>query len=276
MIVHTAIPSPRPAVQAEAVTARRLPLYLYGRNPTQVDLDGPALRVRRKDKADNRYPLARVSRILSGMAVEWHSRALKACLEAQIPIIFLDKTGEPQGHLQPALRKPSRLDTLLEELLDRPDGHAQYALWLRAERMRTLLVWHRTSIAQGREPDPQAYRELARRYVYQGEDPSLGLAGNHIYNSALYALALQHIHRAGTRAIHWGQDGVPLHLANDLSALLRLALALELQGLGQAAQVQDAALLTVLHAFGPTLNQRSQEILGRLVRRLTQLLEEWQ
>jgi hypothetical protein len=57
----------------------RLPLYLYGRNATQVSADRPALLVRMAHQATMRYPYTRLARIISGPTVEWQARALAAC-----------------------------------------------------------------------------------------------------------------------------------------------------------------------------------------------------
>lgn len=273
MILHTAVPASTQRAAHGAVASRRLPLYLYGRVATQVAIDGPALKVLRHDKADNRYPLSRLSRIISGISVQWQAQALAACLENRIPIVFLDRAGQPTGYLHSVQHNPSPLDALIDELLDRPDGLAQYALWLRSERMRTLWAWRQASLAAGREIDPQQYRELMRLHVYLGQTPQT--TGAHIYDSAIYAYALRQVHDAGARQVYWGLGGAPLELANDLANLLQLALALELQGLGAGMRGEDAALLEVLHTYGPMFAERCQTALARLHRRLRELLEEW-
>lgn len=277
MIVQTAIPSAtRPgAPRSGGETTRRLPLYLYGRVPTHVRLDGPALLVCRAGKADARYPLGRLARVVCGLGVEWTARALAACLEHDLPIVFLDRAGQPAGYLHAAQTKPSRLDEVLEELLDRPDGPTQYAIWLRAERMSVLAAWRRDRAGKGQDIAEGDYRELVRRHVYRCEDAQIGLAGEHIYRSAVYAHALEQVQKAGARPIYWGHHGAPLQLAADLAGILYLGLSLELRGLGSAAHGDDAALLTVLHAYGSTLTQRCNVTLGRLHRRMKEQLEEW-
>lgn len=277
MIVHAAPTSddhgvrPTPAPE----TPRRLPLYLYGRVSTHVGLDGPALLVRRADKAPGRYPLSRIARIIAGQRVEWSADALAACLRHGLPIVFLDRAGEPAGYLHATQSRPSRLDDILNELLDRPDGTQQYTLWLRAERMRILHAWRASRSAQGQAVADEAYKELVRQHVYREEAGTLGMAGAELYRSAVIAYALHHVQRAGAHAIYWGQHGVPLRLAEDLADLMALSLSLEMRGLGSAAHGDDAALLAVLHSFGAQLSERGSQILGRLHRRMKELLEQW-
>lgn len=275
MIVHCAPPSSRHAPATASEPARRLPLYLYGRNKTRVGVDGPALLVQRANKSPARYPLARLSRVISGASVEWTAAALALCLEHELPIVFLDRAGEPAGYLHPVQAKPSRLDALIRELLARPDGMTQYAQWLRAERMRVLRLWRQVQEAAGGSVASEDYRELARRHVYAGEPALLGLAGERLYQSAVHAYALEQVQRAGLRVIYWAHDGLPLLLAADLAGLLALALMLELRGLGGAVQGDDAALLRVLHSYGRSLAERCERIFASLHRRLSELLDEW-
>ncbi|TSE31878.1 CRISPR-associated endonuclease Cas1 [Tepidimonas charontis] len=254
-------------------TPRRLPLYLPGRVATRVGLDGPALLVQRAHQADNRYPLGRLSRIVSGLNVTWQAQALRACIDERIPILFLAADGQPSAYLYPVQRAPSRLDALIEELLDRPDGLVYYAQWLRAERMRILHAWKQASWARDRPIDVQEYGELVRRYVYLGETPMF-VAGP-IYDSALYAYALRNVQNAGAKPIYWGLGGKPLNLTADITDLFRLVLALELRGLAERWHGDDKAMLTVLHTHGPNLGEHAHAALARLHRRLKQLLEEW-
>ena len=68
-------------------------LYLDGRSGADVFLDGPALRVRTPGRADGRYPLARLSRIVMCGAVCLRPQALLACLHCAVPIAVLDNQG---------------------------------------------------------------------------------------------------------------------------------------------------------------------------------------
>lgn len=277
MIVQTAIPThTRPiAHRTDGQAIRRLPLYLYGSVPARISLDGRALLVRRAGKADARYPLSRITRIVCGPNVEWSAQALAVCLEYDLPVVFLDKVGQPAGYLRATQAKPSRLDNVLNELLDRADGLTHYAEWLRAERMRVLVAWRKGLEEQKKTIAKEEYSKLVRRYVYRCEEAHIGGAGEPVFRSAIYAHTLEQVQRAGARPIYWGQHGAPLQLASDLAGVLYFSLILELRGLGSLIHGDKAALLTVLHTYEHMLTQNCHAMLGRLHRRIKELLEEW-
>jgi hypothetical protein len=250
------------------------PLYLTGGAQTRVDLDGPALLVRAPFRAPARYPLARVSRVVSSIRVGWAMPAQLACLDSGIPIVYLGRDGMPAGFLLPVNRRASRLDAALDELLDRPDWSSHYANWLRAERMRALSAWMQAREAEGELVPLETYRELRRRHVY-GEQEALPVMRSGIHCAALMALVAEQITKAGLRHVYWGEGGRALELLRDLARLLALRLELELTGLGTAARAENAALLRIFHAFVPQLGQHCAAMIGRLHRRVREVLEEW-
>ena len=69
------------------------PLYIDGSPGCRVVLDEPALRVVVPDKADQLFPLSRVSRVVCKGVVEW-SMKLKALLRLLDCLNLLIKTAE--------------------------------------------------------------------------------------------------------------------------------------------------------------------------------------
>lgn len=267
-------PNPRRApAQPSAPSARAL--YVTGGASTRVDRDGPSLVVRAVGRADARFPLTRVARVVTGSRVQWRADAVLACLEHGIPVIYLGVDGGPIGHLQPVSRRRSTLDALIEEFLDRPDWAVRYQNWMRSERMRAFDAWRR-----GRESDARPISEadsatLIRQYVYgEGSSSRLTLCGAS-YSAALKALVAQNVTKAGLRGVYWGVDGAPLELVADLTELLALRLELELCGLGTSARLNSVAILRVFHVVAPRLSPACGTILGRLHRRLREVIEEW-
>lgn len=269
MLAHTT------TAARSAAPSQRLPLYLYGQSPTQVSANGPALLVRITQKAPLRYPFARIARVIAGPRVEWQASALAACQREGLPIVFLDAAGEPTGYLQPAQGKPSRLDSDIEEMLDRADWHIHYHHWQRAERMELLQGWRQARLAAGGEIEEADFRELVRQHVYRPETESTLFIPHSPQAGALTAYTLQALHHAGLKTRYWDEHGKPLELAADLTRLTMLALQLELHGLGAGMHGDNTALLRVLHSFGPRINQLLPHLLGSLHRRLKSLLEEW-
>ncbi len=238
-----------------AVPTQRLPLYLYGHNPTQVGADGPALIVRIAQKAPLRYPLSRLARVIAGPRVEWQARALAACQRESLPIVFLDAAGEPTGYLQPMQGKPSRLDSVIEEMINRTDWAMHFSHWLRAERMDLVQDWHQAQQAVGKDIDEDDFREIVRQHVYRPESEDLTFVQASPQTGALTAYTLQTLQQAGLKPRYWGPHGDPLELAAELTRLLGLALHLEMHGMGASLHGDNASLLRVLHSFAPRINK---------------------
>jgi hypothetical protein len=261
-------PQTRPCMQE--VAGPRLPLYLYGRG-TRFEVDGPAFVALRPDRAPARYPFARISRIVSGPAVEWSAKALRAALQEKLPVVFLDADGTPVGYLHPAIRHPSRLGSLLIEFADRPDAPDLFNAWLAAERMHALRDW------LTRHPgtlNPRQWREWVQRVVHRGELPQ-ALQAEALFRGALHAYALGRTVAAGVHPTYWAPGGRPIEVARSLAELLLLRLTLAMTGLGTAVHGQDAALLRILHSFNAELDTRSREIFARLCKHLAELCERW-
>lgn len=109
-------------------------LYLEGASPIAVLLEGPALRIRRRDRADVFTPLARLARIIVRGEVHWRAAALGACMDWNVPITFLDRDGNARGAaitLRPVLYR-SDLPTLLEAACAARDWPGPWTDWLRA------------------------------------------------------------------------------------------------------------------------------------------------
>ncbi len=105
-------------------------LYLDGRDGLDVRLDGPALQARRPGRADGRFPLPRVARIIALGAVRWHPDALNACLRENKPLAVLDNQGR---FVRVLFRPPANqygLARHVGELLEVQRFRARYEEWL--------------------------------------------------------------------------------------------------------------------------------------------------
>lgn len=251
------------------------PVYLRTRGKTRVDVDGAALRVRAAGRPEVRYPLYRVSRVIASHNVEWSATALRTCLVAGIPVIFLDEEGSPLGSILPAHPRASRLAEDIEELLDRPDWIEIYALWLRSMRMRILREWWARRRAEGNPPAPGEFGERVRKYVYAAEEGTVfeGAAG--IWRGAICGLVASALSRQGLQAAFWGAGGTPLRLLQDLARLLELRLRTEIDFRMEAGLVGEATALHVFHAVSEKLENQCCSILASLARRIRQVLAEW-
>jgi len=115
-------------------------LYLDGRQPIAVRLDGPALRVETPDRAPGRYPLRRLARIVVSGEVDMATPALVACLGLGIVVVFLDGEGSLAGLC--VGYGPSQM-TLHERIIEfgqQPGWQEIYENWYAAMERRRVLV----------------------------------------------------------------------------------------------------------------------------------------
>ncbi|HLV02563.1 MAG TPA: CRISPR-associated endonuclease Cas1 [Acidobacteriota bacterium] len=121
-------------------------LYLDGRGSLEVGLDGPALRVRRPLRADGRYPLPRVGRVVVIGRVKWKPNALEACLRFGRPVMILDNQGRFVRIKFEKANQQYGLARHMGELLGVPRFQQRYRAWYleveRAEmqRAKTLMM----------------------------------------------------------------------------------------------------------------------------------------
>jgi len=250
----------------------RLALYLLGKDPLTVDIDGPALLVKGRMRAPRRFPFQRLSCVIAGRQAEWRSRALLACLEQGIPVIFVDGHGAPAGYLHAVNERASHLDELLRELLDRPDWQEHYESWLRAARVRVLEHWRTQRYRAGLPVSDPEYQKLLREDVYRFKPTQA--AGN-LYYAALIALTASLLKTAALAPRYQGLHGQTLDLQRDIADVLALSMRLEMGEFGAALDGQELAMLTAFHSLSARLNEEVRLLLGRLHRCLKERLEEW-
>jgi len=138
-------------------------LYLDGRRPLTVRLDGPALRVHAPEQADRLFPLQRLGRVIVSGQVAWATDALLACADRSVPISFLSREGRLRARLlgRPRARPVLPLGESLEALLEE-QGPRRYRDWMTGHAQRA-----RRSIAGWLRPQPWTVaagplRELVR------------------------------------------------------------------------------------------------------------------
>jgi hypothetical protein len=257
------------SAQAQPAAVSRRPLFLRPAGGARVDADGPALRVRAERRADARFPLDRVSRIVAGTRVNFTAEALSACLERAIPIVIVNADGTPLGSIAPARAAPL---PLARALLDWPDWRDIYGCWLRAARMRVLADWRLAREAQGAMPDPRAYQELVKKHLYPAAAASAKPAMTGLWRGAVYALAAEATVRWGVPGVMWGEGGDALDLQRDLAQLMELRLRLEVREEAEGSLKGEAAMLLVFHAMTKKLEAEAARAMRSLARRVKEVL----
>lgn len=218
MIVAARTPSRGAVPPALLFDAR--PLYIIATADTYVALDGPALAVSHEERAEQLFPLQRIARVYSSTGVQWSTRALLACAERGIAVVFVDAQGEVQARL---LGRPGERDELLlrwREFLLLPQALDMYRHWLHG--MRARVAWW----AAARVQAPASMRDPRRARLWI-EHQAQRLTGRRAAEKSrqwLRALAYhwieQHLHDLGFGAsTELSQAGEPA-LARDLAELL--------------------------------------------------------
>jgi hypothetical protein len=239
-------------------------LYLDPDGALTVSREGPALRVARPQRAARWYPLARLARIVSRRSVSWESDALLACLDARVPVIFLDPEGTVCGICIGRADDVAGLQAHLDVFLSRPDWREGWNNWFRAQERRMILNLH---LALGwpmgdlrpAQVGPTLDRAVAVRL---GPEASRKVLGR--LRSLLAAQVLDVLERAGIEPqLAIGQRG-ELNLARELTRLMSWPL--------RGRVFQSPPHGTDLESLASHYQARLEDRLDRTLRRLIQAL----
>ena len=128
------------------------PLYIDGVPGCRVVLDEPALRISVPDKADQLFPLSRISRVVCKGVVEWSMSAMLARADAGINLVFLHKNGDIRARWLSVGTERQSLSQRLVDLLARADGVQRYENWyLSMQKLAARSFARKVGIADWRE-----------------------------------------------------------------------------------------------------------------------------
>lgn len=192
------------------------PLYIDGSPGCRVVFDEPALRVVVPDKADQLFPLSRVSRVVCKGVVEWSMSALLACADTGINLLFLHKNGEVRARWLGSGNERQALTQRLVDLLARADGLSCYENWyLSMQKLAARSFARRMGIVEWREVSIHELRQML----------SLGLSTEGQYRANLLQGLIQSevlnlLAECGFCSVDEALLSSNLDLALDLSKLL--------------------------------------------------------
>lgn len=113
-------------------------LYLHAETPLRVSLDGPALRVTKRHSDHRRFPLGRLSRVVTIGEVNWNPDALSGCADLGIVVCELRHNGLPTGNwFGPKFSRSTFVEDW-QHFLDRPKAQRSYDQWRAATRRRAI------------------------------------------------------------------------------------------------------------------------------------------
>ena len=190
-------------------------LYLGSREHKRVSCTDEALVVTNPRAQVQRYPVARLARIVSSAeVVDWSGGALALCMRCGIGITWLDARGRALGAAYPAVRNNTGFATALELMVERAEGLQRYRNWLRARRMDILVRWGQE---RADRISPQQWEATKREWVYAGRYPPhlpTALRGH----CMAYVAAQVAAH--GLPPVLWGPEAQNIDLDEDLCELL--------------------------------------------------------
>jgi hypothetical protein len=205
-------------------------LYLGHGDHKRVSCTEAALVVTNNQKQIYRYPVNRLSRVVSSPSVDWTGAALVLCMRQSIGIAWLDTQGSALGCLYPQHDREHEFKTALELMLETPDGLVLYQHWQRSRRMQVLTQWVRTTqtpIA------PHDWETTKREWVYGMQLKThlpIGLRGH-----CLAWVAAQLLEQA-IPPVFWSAEGHSIDLDEHLCDLLWAEMNLCCGAITEAAQ----------------------------------------
>lgn len=265
---------PACAAAAPCQDSLRLPrraLYLAAKAPLTVTAQSDSLVVERPHAARQRFPAARLDRIVCNAGAQWSGEALALCLRWGVTITWLGGDGHALGDCVPRLAEALPLHTALESLVELADWPPRYGNWLRRRRMQVLVRWAVRRKTAGTPVSVAEWTDHKRAWVYNGRIPSAlppTLAG------WCHALVVARLAGLGLRPRYPGFDGHVLELAQDLADLMWAQFNLEsASSLAAAADTRTAALL--FEAGSADRVRSLRQHLGQLHRFAAQALDAW-
>jgi|SRR5690625_1696893 len=134
------------------------PLYLAHGRHVRVRNQDDVLVVRSLGRAASIYPFKRLSRVVSANDVHWRNGALLACLQAGVPVSFIDASGNPLGYCSGIRRRETTLEGLIVQAIEMPCWKSGYSTWLRGMEQQAI----RKAIRDTRLHCPNSAPEAAR------------------------------------------------------------------------------------------------------------------
>lgn len=190
-------------------------LYLGARSQKHIGCTEEALVVRNAEQQTLRYPLARVSRIVSSPQNDWSGAALELCMRHGVSITWLNARGDALGSCRPHTASTPRAAVALEAMLETPEGYERYLAWQRQRRMNILERWAET---QGTRITPWQWETTKRTWVYGGNIPSVHLPAQ--FRGLCHAYCVYMLGQHRLSEAWWGPKAEPILLDVALTSLL--------------------------------------------------------
>lgn len=210
-------------------------LYLGARDHKKITCTAEALVVQNSLRQTRRYPLDRLSRVVSSTVADWSGEALALCLSRGITITWMDGKGQALGSCHPTHRRLPRHAAAVELLTESAEGMEKFVHWHRARRLEVLMRWAEQT---AHSISPLTWEATKRTWVYgQRFDVHLPLAlREHTLAWVEAQLAGQ-----GLPPVLWDPEAKPIALDQLLCDLLWAEMNLCTGTLADSETAQDTA-----------------------------------
>ena len=248
----------------------RKALYLMSRTRLSIRQAGASLAAFEGKVCRGRFPLNRVSRVLSSRHVDWRGEALVACMRAGVCIIFLDGHGSVYGTCEPPLVRVSPITEALDELVEESDWPNTFDNFMRHLRSHALKAWieesSNTMLPRG------VVAAWNKVYVHRGEVP---VPMRFEFRGLVRALISARLHARGIRARYCLVNGKDLDLAEELASLVYGQIAMR-AGSMQLQARQGAVAVKLFEAAVDDYTVAIDKAIVALARLLNRRLRWWQ
>jgi hypothetical protein len=211
--------------------------------------------------------------VVSSTDTCWQTKALMACLEAGIPVVFVDARGRARGYCHGRQRRETAMGGLLTEAIEHPEWAQRYGDWLRS--MHDRLICRARATAGGRIVScshAAARSKLCAAWHLRCGHVVTSML--HQIDGFMHALVVDQLKNVFGAARFMGHPRDGVCLVNDFAALLCWSSYGLLDGLGkddfrEARQHRLAAQLVEQNC------DRLADQLSKLVDALELWLREW-
>lgn len=249
----------------------RKPLYLATRAKFRVRAEGESLVVSRDAGACQRFPVARIDRVVCGARADWTGEALALCLARGITVTWVAPDGHAIGDCTPRVARRSGFHDALESYVETPDWRFGYGNWLRRARMTVLIRWARHRLAAGNPVEPAVWEAHKREFVCKAE---LRSAFAPELNAWCRAAVVARLAAMGLRSRYYGYDGEAMELAEDLTMLVWAGLTFRYGDL-LAGTLEPGAVPMAFEAGAAERDRELRDHLARLRMHVTRAVDSW-
>ncbi|WP_420177195.1 CRISPR-associated endonuclease Cas1 [Kerstersia gyiorum] len=257
---------------SKGVAPDRKPLYILCPTPAHMKAGLDHLALYRESASTQRFPIARIRRVICNSNLSWTGKALALCLHNSIPITWANGSGETLGHTQSHFDVLQSASTLIDTYLELPDWADRFINWRARRRLEILTTCAERAIKAEQTINTNDFQIIKREFVYHGKYP---ITFNKDGLAWCQAAVTDRLQQNGLQSRYWGFNASQLDLVVEFADLLWAELNFDSGTL--PGSVTHSKLSTYL--FESWLHQHEYRLLlhlGDLKRHMAREVNQWQ